>query len=244
LTIVSKAVQYYVMKVSSDLSGIKSWPTGDRPREKLFRQGAHKLSSSELLAIILGSGTRGLSALDLGRQIIQHFKQLRGMESAEPAQWRKIKGLGAAKIACLKAAVELGKRIREEEALDLGPGIKSSADAARIVLPGLRDCKREIFKVFFLNSRHKIIDIVEVVEGTVDQANPIIREIFHKALQHFAAAIICAHNHPSGNREPSPQDKAFTCDLVKAGKVIGVEVLDHIIIAGEDYYSFADAGEI
>jgi len=220
--------------------GIKSWPIDDRPREKLFKEGEHKLSNTELLAILLGTGVKGQSAITLGRKILSKFKTFRSMSYTDLNNWKEFKGMGIAKIARIKTAIEIGRRFKEEEIKDVKLKIGSSKDIAEIFLPRMRDLKKEVFKAVFLDSKLRIIDIKEITEGTVDGANPIIREIFHKAIQYFAASIVCVHNHPSGDSKPSLEDKRFTQELIQAGKILQIKVLDHIIIGDNKYYSFTD----
>ncbi len=223
---------------------ICQWPTEDRPREKLAKYGEHRLSNSELLAILLRTGTRGRSAVDLARQILEKFKTFRNMSHTDIRAWQELKGLGAAKIAQIKAAIEIGRRFREEETREISAQIKSSQDIVDILMPRMRDLKIEVFKVVFLDSQNRLIDIVESSTGTIDYTSPIIREIFHKALQLFATSIICAHNHPSGIVTPSPEDMAFTRRLQDAAKIIQIKFLDHIIIGDNQYYSFMDKGKM
>jgi len=226
------------------LSGIKSWPEDDRPREKLFKNGEHKLSNTELLAILLRSGVKGQSAIDLSRKILSKFKNFRNMSHTDLRDWKEFKGLGQAKIAQIRAALEIGRRYREEIIKDNKIRVRSSKTVADILMPRMRDLKKEVFKVLLLDSQKKIIDIVEITEGTVNNANPIIREVFQKALQSFASSIVCVHNHPSGDVNPSKEDKDFTIDLTKAGEILKIRVLDHIIIGNNKYYSFADRGNL
>ena len=214
----------------------------DRPREKLFKFGEHNLSDSELLAILLRNGTAGQSAIDLARAILQRFKTFRNMGHTDLSHWKEFKGLGVAKLAQIKAAIEIGRRFREGKIRDSRPRIKSTRDVVKILMARMRDLKKEVFKVLLLNSQNRIIDTIEVEEGTVNQANPIAREIFQKALQNFTAFIICVHNHPGGNHKPSQEDKEFTQDLIQAGEVLQIKVLDHIIIGNNSYFSFADEG--
>ncbi len=226
------------------LSGIKSWPEEDRPREKLLKNGEHTLSSSELLAILLRTGVKGQSAIDLARKILQKFKTFRNMSHTDIRDWNEFKGLGPAKIAQLKAAIEIGRRFREVEAKEEKIKIKSSKDAVTFLMPRMRDLNTEIFKVLLLNSQNRMIHNVEIKEGNVNRVDPTVREIFQKATQKFAVSIICVHNHPSGEPEPSEQDKRFTRELVQAGKILRVKVLDHIIIGNDNHFSFADEGEL
>lgn len=225
-------------------SGIKAWPEDDRPREKLLKDGEHTLSNSELLAILLRSGVKGQSAIDLARMILQKFKTFRNLSHTDSAHWKEFKGLGIAKITQIRAAIEIGRRFREDEVKENQPKIESSKDVVDILMPRMRDLKKEVFKIALLNSQNRIIDIFDAAYGTVNKAYPIIREIFHKALQNYAVSLICAHNHPSGEIAPSREDREFTEELFKAGKIMQVTVLDHVIIGDNEYYSFADKGNI
>jgi DNA repair protein RadC len=224
------------------VTGIRNWPRDDRPREKLLTKGPGALTNSELLAILLRTGVAGTSAIDLARQIVEKFGNFRNMSHTDMREWKEIKGLGPAKLAQIMAALEIGRRFREDEALIVKQKIASAQDIIEILLPQMRDLKTEVSKVVYLNSDNRIIDISDAALGTVNHAMPIIREIFHSALQKYAAAIICIHNHPSGSITPSPEDKAFTMELTAAGKLMGIKVLDHIIIGGDSYYSFANDG--
>ena len=229
---------------AKDSNAIKNWPKEDRPREKLLKKGSRSLSNSELLAILLRVGVKGQSAIDLAREILKKFKTFRELSTADIIELKTFKGLGDAKIAHIKAALEIGRRFREDEMREDKPKIKSAKDTVDILAPRMRDLKKEVFKVVLLNSQNRIIDIVEATEGTVNQAMPIPREIFQKAIQNYATSIICVHNHPSGQPKPSSEDRRFTMDLVHAGDVLQVKVLDHIIIGDGQYFSFAEEGEI
>ena len=223
-------------------TAIKNWPKDERPREKLFKYGERRLSDTELLAILLRSGVKGQSAIDLGRKIMQKFKTFRNMSHTDVRDWKEFKGLGQAKIAQIKAALEIGRRFREDEASKNKQKIASVNDIVDILMPQMRDLKTEIFKVMYLDSSNRIIDISDAAIGTVNQAMPIVREIIHSALQKFAVSIICAHNHPSANINPSTQDKKFTRELREAGKLMEIKVLDHVIIGDNEFFSFADEG--
>jgi len=226
------------------ITGIKSWPADDRPREKLLKKGAGALSNSELLAILLRTGTRGTSAIDLARKILKKFSTFRNMAHTDARDWKNFKGLGNAKVAHIQAALEIGKRFRENEASAGKQKVSSAKDIVDILMPQVRDLKTEVFKVVYLDSNNRVIDIADAATGTVNHAMPIVREIIHIALQKFAASIICVHNHPSANITPSSQDKKFTKELNDAGKLMEVKLIDHIIIGDGNYYSFADEGEI
>lgn len=232
------------MKANKRQSGIKSWPQADRPREKLLKNGERSLSNSELLAILLRTGIKGASAIDLARSILDKFGTFRNMGHTDVRDWKQIKGLGAAKIAQIKAAIEIGRRFREDEANKARDKIASAGDMARIIMPQMRDLKNETFKVVYLDSKNGIIDIADAACGTVDRAMPIVREIIHAALQKFAASIICAHNHPSGDPKPSSEDAAFTRELAQACKTMQIRLLDHLVIGDNRFYSFADETDI
>jgi len=227
---------------SNKTSGIRSWPQDDRPREKLLKKGAGALSNSELLAILLRTGVKGNSAIDLARKMLAKFGTFRNMSHTDAREWEEFKGLGPAKIAQIKAALEIGKRFREDEVLPSKQKIATAKEVVDIIMPQMRDLKTEVFKVVYLNSNNKIIDIADAAYGTVNQAAPIVREIIHGALQKFAAAIICVHNHPSANIAPSAEDKKITGELIAAAKLFGIRLLDHIIIGDGNYFSFADEG--
>ena len=228
------------MKEKNKSTGIKSWPQDDRPREKLLKKGAGTLSNSELLAILLRTGVKGVSAIDLARQIIDKFGTFRNMSHTDMRTWKEFKGLGPAKIAQIQAALEIGRRFRNVEVLPPKQKISSASDVVNIIMLQMRDLKTEVFKVVYLNSNNRIIEISDTATGTVNHALPIVREIIHVSLQKFAAAIICVHNHPSANIAPSPEDKKFTQELAAAGKIMDIKVLDHIIIGDGNYFSFAD----
>ncbi len=223
---------------------IKYWPEIERPRERLFRFGEHNLTDSELLAILFCSGIKQKSALDLAREVIQRFRTFRNMAHTDLSHWRGFKGLGSVKLSRIRAAIEIGRRLAEEKMTQRRQRIKSSRDVADILMARMRDLKREVFKVLLLDSRNRIIEIIEVEEGTVNQARPIVRELFQRALQNFAAFIICVHNHPAGSVQPSGEDREFTKYLVQAGEILQIKVLDHIIIGDNTYFSFADKGLI
>jgi len=224
------------------LSGISAWPVDDRPREKLLKKGARSLSNSELLAILLRTGTPGVSAIDLARDVLKKFGTFRNMTHTDARDWKDFKGLGSAKVAHIQAALEIGRRFREDEKSVGKQKIKSAKDVVDILMPQLRDLKTEIFKVVHLDSSNRIIDIENTATGTVNHAMPIVREIIHSALQKFAVSIICGHNHPSGGIEPSAQDRKFTKELSDAGKLMEIKLVDHIIIGDDNHYSFADEG--
>jgi len=230
------------MAKASKATGIKTWPEDDRPREKLLKKGAKALSNSELLAILLRTGTNGSSAIDIARKVMKKFGTFRNMAHTDARDWKEFKGLAAAKLAHIQAALEIGRRFREDEASAGKQKVSSAKDIVDILMPHMRDLKTESFKVVYLDSNNRVIDIIDAATGTVDHAMPIVREIIHGALQKFAVSIICVHNHPSANITPSTEDRKFTKELSDAGKLMEIKIVDHIIIGDDNYYSFSDEG--
>jgi len=222
---------------------ISEWPLAERPREKLLRDGSHTLSDAELLAIILRIGTKGASAIDLGRVVLANFGGFRRMADADLAEWRKIKGLGTAKTASLIAAVEIGRRFWAEPTVPSMP-IKSAVQVVDLFGPHLRDLKHEVFDILLLNGKRKSLGRVRMDDGTVTETSTYAREIMSVALQRRAASIVLVHNHPSGDPAPSPSDTDLTRRAVFAGRVMDVKVQDHVIIGDKAYYSFAEEGII
>ena len=222
---------------------IREWSEEDRPREKLLKYGEHTLSTAELLAILIRTGTHGRSAVDIAREILHRFKTLRVMGDIEVSEFKEVPGLKNAKIAQIKAALELGRRMMsEEKALD--KPITNSADVANYLLPIMRDLKKERFVLLLLDRKNAVTDMIDVDYGTVDRANPYIREILQQAIRKNAPSIIVAHNHPSGSITPSNDDKAFTRSLMMAAKPAGISFFDHLIIGDNRFFSFADEGLI
>ena len=224
-------------------SGIAKWSADDRPREKLFRLGPNNLSDSELLAVILRIGVKGKSAVDLGQEIMKRFKTWRNMADVDEAKWRSIKGLGTTKIAQLRAAIEIGQRIHQEQAKE-GITIKNGKHLADYISPRLRDLKKEHFWILLLDGRNKIRDEIEMARGTATEVSTYTREIMATALRGSAASFAVAHNHPSGSVDPSDSDTKLTRELVHAGQVLKIRLQDHVIIGDNNYYSFAEHGQI
>lgn len=222
---------------------ICNWPEDDRPREKLLKYGEHTLSNAELLAILIRTGISGKSAVDLARELLHKFKTLRAMSGIDVSEFKQISGLKDAKTAQIKAAIELGRRMMSEEKAFEGT-VKSSSDVADYLIPLMRDLKKELFKVILLDKRNSITDVVNMELGTIDRVDPSIRDILLTALKYQAPAIIVAHNHPSGDVEPSDADKVLTRDLIVAAMAMDLRVFDHIIVGENRYFSFADEGFI
>ena len=211
----------------------------------MFRCGEHNLSSAELLALILGSGTRGEDALALARRILSEFGSFREMSHTDPRVWKTFKGLGPAKLARIKAALEIGHRLREGEIRQKRVRVTGPKDVAEIVrgfMPRMQDLKNEVFKVVYLDGRNRVITVREITEGTPNSANPLIRSIISFGIQHFAAGIIAFHNHPSGEPEPSQEDREFTDRIREACGLVNIRLLDHIIYGDSAYFSFSESG--
>ena len=220
---------------------IPRWPKKERPRERLLLDGAEHLTEAELLGILLGKGTKKKTAIDVARELLDRHESLQKLFSRSPSELMKIKGIGAAKAATLAAAFELVRRVQSGGETHR-PTLKRSADVAKHYLPLLRDLRKEIFKVLLLNRANRLIKEVPISEGTLDASIVHPRDVFREALLEPAAGVILIHNHPSGNPNPSEEDIRITKQLVEAGRILGIRVYDHIILAGESYRSFADEG--
>ncbi len=222
-------------------SGIAAWPEDERPRERLLARGAEALTDAELLAILLRVGVQGKSAVELGRELILRFGSLQAMMVAPLTAWEDIKGLGDAKLAQLLAALELGRRVALPAAREKTV-IKTTAQAADYFAARLRGLAEEHFRVIYLSQRGHLLDDSLIAKGTVNTVHPPVRTIVARGLQTNAAALIAAHNHPSGMTTPSDADKLLTRDLVAACHPLGITVLDHQIVGEEGCFSFADTG--
>ena len=228
---------------------VKEWPEDERPRERLIKYGVDNISNAELLAIIIRTGRDGRSAVDLGRELLLKFGNLEGIMQAgisEICGKNGIKGIGRAKAAELKAAIELGRRwykmpshVREKN-----ESLSSSHDVINYCKQNMKDLKKEIFRCFLLDTKNKVIKDEEVSVGSLTASLVHPRETFKAAIRESAAAVIFIHNHPSGDIKPSQEDILLTRRLVQAGEVLGIQVLDHIIIGDGCHFSFRDNGLI
>ena len=220
---------------------ITDWPASERPREKLLQRGAAALSDAELLAIFLRTGIRGKTAVDLARELLSEFGGLRGLLNADQTRFCHSKGLGNAKFVQLQAVLEIGRR-HLQEIIVRGDSLGSPEHTRRFLIARLRDLPHEVFGFLFLDNRHRIISFDELFRGTIDGASVHPREIVRQTLTHNAAAVIFAHNHPSGVAEPSNADRNLTRRLQQALALIDVRVLDHFVIGDGVATSFAEQG--
>jgi DNA repair protein RadC len=228
---------------------IKNWPKDERPRERLLTQGVDKLTEAELLAIILrvGQGTfkegmPGQNASDLARTLLKDFHGLRGLDRAHVQELLEVPGLGPAKVAQIKAAFELGKKVCAGKLK--APAFESSQAIADHFRPRFTGKRQEIVIAILLNGQNQRLGEKEITEGTPTQATVYVRRIIEEALRLSAAAVILVHNHPSGNPEPSAGDDETTRDLLKACRLVQLVLLDHVIIGEPAHYSYSDAGRL
>ncbi len=222
---------------------INDWPVAERPREKLILRGPQALSDAELLAIFLRTGSQGLSAVDLARQCLSRFGSLRSLLDANQDDFCETHGLGPAKYVQCQAALELSRR-HLDETLQRDAVFTDPNTVKRYLSTRLRDRQREVFACLFLDTRHRLIQYEELFFGTIDGASVHPREVVKQALANHAAAVIIAHNHPSGVAEPSRSDLAITERLVEALQLVEIRVLDHFIIGDGEPWSFAEHGKI
>jgi len=235
----SKEPAYYKLPITN-------WPESERPREKLMKLGPFKLTDTELLAILMRSGSGGISALGAAREIVQKSGGLSKLAQMDYNDILNldVKGLGKTKAVTIAAALQLARRLQSEIAVSPDKIIRSSDEVAQIYGPKMRDLKKEIFMVLLLASNNKLIKDTVVSEGILNASVITPREVFREAVLAMAGAVILIHNHPSGNLEPSSEDIQLTKKMVEVGKAMQVPVLDHIIIAGNGYTSLADRGLI
>jgi DNA repair protein RadC len=220
---------------------VKDWPRAERPREKMLELGPGSLSEAELLAVLLGTGHRGTSALDLARSLLAAFGSLRGLLSAPREAVCRHRGMGEARWAGLQAALELVRR-HHLERLRHGPALTSPRAARDFLVARLRDRDHEVFCCLFLDTRHRLLGFDELFRGTLDGASVHPREVVKTALARNAAAVILAHNHPSGVAEPSQADEIITTRLRDALALVDIRLLDHLIVGDGTCASLAERG--
>ncbi len=220
---------------------ITDWPTDERPREKLLNLGPEALSDAELLAIFLRTGIAGTNAVELARQLLSRHGGLRPLLNLDQAQFCQARGLGNAKYVQLQAALEIGRRHLHARLQDR-TGLSNPEDTRHYLKLRLRDRHKEVFSCLFLDNRHRVIAFEELFQGTIDGAAVHPREVVRMALKHNAAAVIAAHNHPSGVAEPSAADIAITHRLKEALGTVDIRFLDHFVIGDGDPVSLAERG--
>ncbi|SNR73432.1 RadC family protein [Desulfurobacterium atlanticum] len=219
---------------------IKELPESDRPREKLLKLGAENLTDTELIAILLRTGTKGKNVLDLARELLKHFSGINGLSEASIAELSKFKGLGKTKAITLKAAIETGKRAG---IVARKPKI-SSPEQAYNILRNFSFNKVEIFGIITLNTKGEVINIHQITKGGLNFTHITPKEVFHPAVKDLSNTIILFHNHPSGSPEPSSEDIKITHELIKAGNLLDIEIVDHIILGNNIFFSMKKEGLI
>jgi len=222
---------------------LREVPEEERPRERMLRHGAAGMSNAELLAILLRTGTRSESAVTLSQRLLLESGGLRGLSDRTVEQLCERRGVGPAKALQLLAALELGRRMARTE-LEASPIIRSPEDVSTLLMEDLRYLQQEHFVALFLNTKNRVIGRETLSVGSLNAAIVHPREVFRAAVKRSAASIICAHNHPSGDPTPSPEDIQLTNRLTEAGHIIGIEVLDHVIIGDRRYVSMKERGDM
>ena len=239
----------FMVVLAMDSDRVKNWPKNERPRERLLAEGAEKVSDADLLAIVLrvGKGTfkkgvQGQNVSAFARSLIAQFGSLRALDRARIQDLLKVPGLGPAKVAQLKAAIEIGKRVCAKRLI--ATSFDSSEAIAKHFRPRFVGRRQESVIAVFLNGKNQVLGEKKITEGTPTQATVYVRRILEEALHLSAAAVVLVHNHPSGCPEPSAGDDETTRDLKNACKLIGLVLLDHIIVGDKTHYSYADEGRL
>ena len=222
---------------------VRDLPKPERPRERLQKFGAEALSAQELLALVIGRGIPKKSVMSIAQELLVRFGNVRAISQATIEELSQIKGIGLAKAAQIKACFELGKR-EELEPEFKNYDIKDPESVVKAIRASIKDKAKEHFKLILLNPRNKIIGISTISIGTLNASLVHPREVFKDAIVHSAASVVLAHNHPSGDPDPSEDDLTITKRLMEAGKILGIEVMDHIIIAKNGFLSFKEKGLI
>jgi len=225
---------------TNSINRIRDLVKEERPREKVIDRGLQALSDAELLALILSTGSKALSAVDLGRHILKETAGLLGLATCTPQELMKINGIGQAKSLCIAAAFELGRRKQQVQHKPVK--IINSASAGNYLIPRLQDFTHEVFYVLFLSRNHSIKGEKIISIGGLSSTLVDVKIIFKEAVNQLASAIVVAHNHPSGNLSPSSADQQITDKIKACAKLMDIQLLDHIIVGQEGYFSFADEG--
>ena len=222
---------------------IKDWPEYERPRERLLHHGPEYLSDAELLAILINKGYAGKTSVEIARSLLTQFGTLRNIMSASYSEMKEIKGIGKAKYAQIKAALEMGVRLSQEKILP-GKKIKKAQDIVDYYCAEMKDKKKELFHIILLDVRYQIIRNVLISMGSLSETTVHPREVMKPAILSNAASILVGHNHPSGQATPSREDIEVTKRLVEAGRIIGIDVLDHLILGDEEFVSLKEKGYV
>ena len=225
-------------------SRITDWPLNERPREKLLTKGSDALSSAELIAILLGTGTGKTTAVDLGKSLIKKYGSIEQMSQASLKELTEIQGIGPAKAITLMAAFQLSRNMHKEVAEKEFNYFKQPSDVAKIFIPMLGHEKKEVFAIALLDTAGKYMSSEKITVGTLNASLVHAREVFKPAIKHSAASIILVHNHPSGQLTPSAEDLKITKQIVEAGKLLDITVHDHLIITQDSYISLKEDGYI
>ncbi|SJZ92884.1 RadC family protein [Selenihalanaerobacter shriftii] len=221
---------------------IKDLPEDERPREKLLKFGSKAMSTAELLALIIRTGSRSDTAIELANKLLTYAGGLKFLKDLSLEELKEIKGIGLAKATQISATVELGRRIRMASSKQRDEIITSPRDVANLLLAKLSFLEREHFVTVLLNTKNRVITIEEISVGSLNSSIVHPREVFKPAIRRNSAAIILAHNHPSGSLEPSSEDIKVTNRLRKSGEIMGIEILDHLIVGNEEYISLKEKG--
>lgn len=230
------------MAVAAGLS-VKQLPPEDRPRERLLRDGAAGLSSVDLLTVLLRTGTRSACAVEVAGRLLASYGSLHALSQATPDELLGRCGIGPAKAGAMLAAFELGRRVMAAPPARR-PVIRTPGDVAALLAGQMRHLDREHFRAVLLNTRHEVLDVTGVAVGGLDSAPIHPREVFKEAVRRSAAAVILVHNHPSGTPEPSGDDVRITARLAEAGRIVGIDVLDHVIIGDGRFVSLRERGAL
>ncbi|MFO8006415.1 MAG: DNA repair protein RadC [Candidatus Brocadiia bacterium] len=222
---------------------IKELPRGERPRERLLEQGAEALSDGELLALIIGGGSSKATAVDLAKRLLRRFGGFRQLTDCTAGQLRQVHGIGPAKAARIQAALAIARRYAAQK-MEAGMHVRGSEQLARYMGEKLAGLRKECFMCLTLDIKNKLIREERIAVGSLNESIVHPREVFRNAIRESAAKVVFVHNHPSGNPEPSAEDRRLTDRLRQVGRLVGIPVLDHIIVGGERYYSFAENGTL
>ncbi|MDP6365676.1 MAG: DNA repair protein RadC [Nitrospinota bacterium] len=216
---------------------IKFWPDSERPRERLLERGGDAVSDAQLLAILLRTGDQGISALDLAIQLIDRFGGFEGIDRASVPELTELKGMGPAKSAQVKAALEISWRTGRNDEINK-TAFHCGSDVHRFLSPAMASLAHEEFRVLLLDTKHRLMREVTVSRGTLSGTAVDPREVYTDAIREKAAAFVCGHNHPSGDPSPSPEDHALTARLRESGWIVGIPLLDHVIVGRQGYFRY------